>query len=283
MIKQSIIITAALGVALSAPNAFALTVDTNVSNEQLVETLMGSGITFSNVVVNGAAGSIGTFADGAASVGIDSGVLITTGQASDAIGPNTTTSTGVDNGFGGDADLSSLATGPVSNAASIQFDFTTETGDLFFNYVFASEEYNEWVGSAYNDVFGFFVDGVNIATLPGTDTPVAINNVNNGANSDFYVDNESAALNVQYDGLTTVLTAAITGLSAGIHTIKLVIGDVGDSVWDSGVFLEAGSFNPTNPSAVPELDAKSGASALALLMFAGLLLAGRRRDAHLAL
>lgn len=62
----------------------------------------------------------------------------------------------------------------------LEFDFTTTGGNLFFSFVFASEEYNEYVNSSFNDVFGFFVNGVNIALVPGTSTPVAINSVNCG-------------------------------------------------------------------------------------------------------
>ena len=108
------------------------------------------------------------------------------------------------------------------------------------------------MGSSFNDVFGFFLDGVNIALLPGTTTPVSINNVNNGANSAFYVDNTTGANNVQYDGFTTVLTASALGLSAGTHTITLAIADAGDRILDSGVFIQGGSFSDTPSASVPE-------------------------------
>ncbi|OOP55722.1 MAG: hypothetical protein AYP45_13160 [Candidatus Brocadia carolinensis] len=62
---------------------------------------------------------------------------------------------------------------------------------MAFQYVFASEEYNEFVGAGFNDVFGFFVDGVNIALIPSTTMPVAIDNVNLSNNSAFYINYEA--------------------------------------------------------------------------------------------
>lgn len=283
MIKHIFSAAVVLGVSLSATNSFALTVTPAATSEQLVETILGSGITFSDVTFTGAGTAVSTFGDsGFFSTGIDSGILLTTGSAAVAVGPNDTTGAGVNNGLAGDADLNGLVPGFNSqDATSLTFNFTTDTGNLAFNYVFASEEYNEWVGSQYNDVFGFFVDGVNIALLPGTTTPVSINNVNAGANAGSFIDNAGGAA-IQYDGLTTVLSAVITGLSAGVHTIKLAIADAGDGILDSGVFIQAGSFTSTVVD-VPELDARSGASALALLLFAGLLLSSsRRRELTLA-
>lgn len=139
--------------------------------------------------------------------------------------------------------------------------FSTNTNSLFFNFVFASEEYNQFVGS-FNDVFGFFLDGSNIALLPGN-IPVSINNVNLNTNSNLYINNSVTPgadgpvvpdpRDTQYDGFTTVLTAQATGLSPGDHTISIQIADALDHVLDSGVFIQAGSFSGTPPpSSVPE-------------------------------
>jgi len=136
---------------------------------------------------------------------------------------------------------------------------TTSNGSIFFNYTFGSEEYNEYVNSQYNDVFGFFLDGTaltnNIALIPSTSTPVSINNVNSGSNSAYYRNNEQSQLSsgLQYDGFTSVLTASATGLLAGQHTLYIAIADVADRGWDSGVFIQANSFSTTQtPSSVPD-------------------------------
>ena len=283
MIKYLAGAGAALAVTLGSFSAMALTVTPTGSGDTLVQSILGPGVSYSNVVYTGTANSGGTFAGAGAAVGIDSGILLTSGAVQNAVGPNNTGSASTSNNTPGDSQLNTLIPGYSTNdATSLSFNFTTSTGDLFFNYVFASEEYPEWVGTSYNDVFGFFVDGVNIALIPGTSTPVAINTVNSGSNAAYYVPN-NGSLNTQYDALTTVLTASVLGLSAGTHTIKLAIADAGDTSYDSGVFIKAGSFSSTNPTSdVPELDAVSSASALMLLLIGGLMITGRKRQAQLS-
>ena len=111
-------------------------------------------------------------------------------------------------------------------------------------------------------MFGFFVDGQNIALVPGTTTAVSIDTINNGLdntginaqNPGLYNANPAGASGLQYDGLTTTITAQALGLTPGNHTLKLAIADVGDGLYDSAVFLKLNSFSSTNPdaTAVPE-------------------------------
>jgi hypothetical protein len=235
--------------------SFALSVTSTNDANTLASNILGSGITISNATYSGAAGASGTFTGGG-NIGIGSGIILTSGGATVAQGPNNSGNATVDNGSSGLASLNALVPGYTTyDATQLSFDFTSNGGDLFFNYVFGSEEYNEWVGSSFNDVFAFFLDGVNIALIPGTSIPVAINNVNNGANSSFYRDNTGAlGIDTQYDGLTTVLTATALDLGAGTHHIDIAIADAGDRILDSGVMIQAGSFSdkPTDPNTVPE-------------------------------
>jgi hypothetical protein len=116
--------------------------------------------------------------------------------------------------------------------------------------VFASEEYPEYVGTRFNDVFAFYLNGQNIALVPGTTTPVAINTINGGGtngtpatNSSFFVPNYGTAKDIQFDGFTTVLSATATGLVPGVASrIKLAIADTADGSLDSAVFVQASSF-----------------------------------------
>jgi len=253
MLKKGLLAVCILTTAMVS-ESFALSVTATNDANTLAGTILGSGITISNATYSGAAGSAGTFTDGG-NIGIGSGIILTSGGATVAEGPNNSDGATVDNGQGGLGTLDALIPGFTTHDASqLSFDFTTTGGNLFFNYVFGSEEYNEWVGSSFNDVFAFFVDGVNVALIPGTTTPVSINNVNNGLNTGFYRDNTGAlGIDTQYDGLTTVLTATVLGLGAGTHHIDIAIADAGDTALDSGVLIEAGSFSDTNPNEpVPE-------------------------------
>ncbi|MCB0619584.1 MAG: choice-of-anchor L domain-containing protein, partial [Saprospiraceae bacterium] len=160
----------------------------------------------------------------------------------------------------------------INDAAILRFDFEPTEPQVTFRYVFASEEYCDYVNSPFNDAFGFFLSGpgingpysgqaINIATLPNG-TAVAINSVNHQTNPGFYVGNIPAGdpqLNdpdcaghpiaagqtvqdCQYDGWTTILTAVANVIPCETYSIKLAVGDGGDNAFDSAVFLEANSF-----------------------------------------
>ncbi|OIP00385.1 MAG: hypothetical protein AUJ98_07505 [Bacteroidetes bacterium CG2_30_33_31] len=224
--------------------------------------LIGPGITVSNVTYTGDAQAIGTFTTGniPTNLGFGSGIILSSGSALSAPGPNNSGSQTTNTSGGSDPQLAQLISTTASNikdAAVLQFDFIPVADTVKFRYVFGSEEYDEYVGSSYNDVFGFFVSGlnpysgyytnINIAKIPNTNTPVSINNVNNGSsnagpcnNCAFYTHNYGQSL--QYDGKTVVLTAWIQVIPCLTYHIKLAVADVGDESYDSGVFLEANSF-----------------------------------------
>ena len=243
--------------------------------------LLGSCVTASNITFSGTANAAGTF-DGTGTVlGLNGGIVLTSGRANLSVGPDNANSTGFGNGGTGDPDLTVLAAGfQTYDAAILEFDFIPQSDTLRFNYIFGSEEYPEYVNSGYNDVFGFFISGPgiagpfsggaqNIALIPGTNTPVAIDNVNNGYsgiepatgpcdNCQYYVDNSNGPA-VQYDAHTTVLTAEVVVTPCQTYHIKIAIADAGDGALDSGVFLEAGSFSASGEDAV-ELAAVTGVS-----------------------
>lgn len=253
--KRNLIYSALTACALLCGNAAqALVVTPESDGNLLANNIAGSGITISNVNYIGAVGASGLFTDGLSSgLGFDTGVLLTTGSAAGAVGPNNVSNYSVNNGMAGDSDLDSLSGVTTNDATSLSFDFEFDGGsggDIFFNFIFASEEYNEYVGSTYNDVFGLFVNGTNIALLPDT-TPVTINNVNNTSNAAYFNDNAAGTHNIQYDGFTKSLSVSMKGLSAGLHTMKFAIADGTDFAWDSGIFIQAGSFSDT-PTDVPE-------------------------------
>ncbi len=247
--------------------AQAISITPTSNGNDLVQEILGSGITIAPNSINytGAAGASGLFTDGLSSgIGIDSGIILTTGSAVDAEGPNYSDQKTTRNGLPGDSDLDELIPGySTQDATILEFDFETEGGNVFFNYVFASEEYIEWTNSKYNDMFAFFLNGENVALIPGTSTPVAINTVNGGEplgtnasypeyfnNND--LDNGGGHFDIEYDGFTNVFTVKALGLEAGTHRMKLAIADVGDQQWDSAVFIEAGSFSDMSDHA-PEL------------------------------
>jgi hypothetical protein len=243
------------------PVSAAITVTSVSSADELVDEIIGSGITVSNISYTGTLGASGIFTGGTASgLGVvNSGIVLTSGNPLLAQGANTDEATTGANGLPGDSQLDGLIPGYTTYDATIlEFDFQSLGGNVYFNYVFASEEYNEWVGTSFNDVFGFFLDGQNIALVPGTTTPVAINNVNLYNLSEYYNNNglyyEPAAvpIDIEYDGLTDVFGAEALGLTPGIHHIRLGIADAGDYILDSAVFIQGGTFsNVPTPTVIP--------------------------------
>jgi gliding motility-associated-like protein len=247
-----------------------LVLNTTQTPQQLVNNvLLGGGVVAFNITYNGSPAAIGFFNGVNSNIGLDSGIVMTTGTVLDQgtnfgpSGPNNQLQS-FDNGFPGDAQLTAVAGNQTFNAAILEFDFIPVSDTVQFRYVFASEEYPQFVGQNYNDVFAFFLSGVsttfpatNIALLPtAPPQPVTIATVNNGqtnngpcVNCQFYINNTATGQNpqngqsVRYRGFTTVLTARANVICGETYHIKMAVADVLDGVYDSGVFLEAGSFD----------------------------------------
>jgi cysteine-rich repeat protein len=234
--------------------------------EDLANALIGSpGV----VLVNGSASftgfneGSGFFTGGEDFLPFNEGIVLTSGIANQLPGPNTASGANPDlfsdqsiNGTitGGDQQLSQLVGAPTFNAAVLEFSFIPSNDVVSFRYVFGSEEYNEFVGSEFNDIFAFFLNGTNIALIPGSQVEIRINSVNANSNSQFFTDNTlpGAPLNTKLDGLVGVRQAlyATGPVAAGqVNTIRLAVADVFDASFDSAVVIEADSFIDAPPPA----------------------------------
>jgi len=247
-----------------------LQVNDEYSDEDLIEDVFLKGYckNVSNIETVGEDFSVGHFFNGDNIIGIDRGIILSSGDIRNASSPNTDTETTTKIGTTGDKDLSIIATAPVFDAAGISFDFVPLGNRVSFRYVFASEEYCEWVDTEFNDVFGFFVSGpgingeysnnaINVALIPGSDEFVSINTINHKSNSSLFIRNELEADatrcaipfvpeyldNIEYDGFTRPLIAEFDVRPCETYTIRLVVSDVNDERWDSAVFLEMNSFD----------------------------------------
>ncbi|MBL4667832.1 MAG: gliding motility-associated C-terminal domain-containing protein [Flavobacteriales bacterium] len=257
-----------------------VTVDnTSLTIEQYIQNaLVGSGVTISNVQFNGGSAAVsneqvGSFNDVNSDVGLPNGLILGSGDVTMASQANTSggSSSGGTGNQGVDTDLASITSNQIFDECVIEFDFSPVGDTISFQYVFASEEYDEYVCGNVNDAFGFFLTGnnpaggtynaKNIALIPNpsnpstfTNTPVSINTVNLGFAGTFGSLNNCTALDpnfasykifytpntvntYEYDGRTVVLTAKAPVNCGEIYHIKLAIGDGGDGSFDSGVFL----------------------------------------------
>ena len=246
----------------------------NTANQLINNVLLGGGVSANNTSMFGDAIQIGFFNGGNTNLGLDSGIVMSTGDIADLDptsfgGGNTPMNTNTD------PDLLNVANSvpPLINqpffvsgifdVATIEFDFIPTSDTVSFNYVFGSNEYLTWVNSEYNDVFGFFISGpgitgpysspagfpngsINIATVPNSTPPlpITISSVNNVLNSQYYIDNQfTFPQTVSCNGFTTLFNATTIVQCGETYHIRLALADGSDSSLDSWVFLEAGSFS----------------------------------------
>lgn len=263
-----------------------LTVQNTLTPEQLVNTVLaGQGVAISNITLNGQPATsindqIASFNGVNSNIGLNNGVVIATGKAVLVQGPNNypgLTVSPVNPRNTPDNDLA-IVTGSMMQrcVAVLEFDFIPVGDSLQFRFVFGSEEYPEFVCSQYNDGFGFFLSGpgisgpfsnnaVNLARVPGTNIPVAINTINPGTpgvfggngssctsmdpnwqdNSVYYVNNPLGSPTVELDGFTVPLMAGAQVQCGQQYHIKIAICNTTDGQLDSAVLIEGGSFTST--------------------------------------
>lgn len=243
-----------------------IVVDNLLTPQQLIQdVLVGSGVVITNVNYTGNPLSIGRFNNAQSLIGMDSGVVMGSGFVTTIVNPPGITSSDPTCVTCSDPQLAAIvAPQLIRDAAVLSFDFSSDADTVLFRYVFASEEYPNFAPpvnpNGINDVFGFFVTGLNpsgpafvnfnIAVIPNTSTPVTIANVNPAFNSSFFVPNFGANANTNFvfGGYTVILTAKVAVIPCLTYNLKLAIGDASDQILDSGVFLEAKSFTANIPT-----------------------------------
>ena len=222
----------------------------------VIKSLQGPGTEITNVTfsVPGQLKAMGYFEDTGGLLGLKKGLLITTETALNAGGPNN------DPGHVtldvrptmDDPDLATINGGPFFDIAVVEFDIKMRNPSFSFSYVFGSEEYPQFVLSGFNDTFGFFISGPgingtkNLATL-ADGSPISIHTINQFVNTENFIFNGSGLTPdvnyyIQYNGYTKKLVATTRVTPNETYHIKMVIADVLDHNFDTGVFIEQESF-----------------------------------------
>lgn len=254
-----------------------ITIKTDITNEEIIENVARPGMDVKVDTINCSSLSYGVFESVSKELGLTNGIILSTGEAANAIGPNN----GIDDksqGIGtmGDPDLESTVPGDTIilagdtiiistetvDACALIVDVYTPTDEISFDYTVGSEEYPEFVGTGFNDVYAFLISGEgiegdpainnqeNIALLPNTNIITSINSVNMEANWEHYRSNEffdsgkGSGSSLEYDGFMVdkyskkgYLTATKKVLPCKKYKLKFSIADVGDDKFDSGVFI----------------------------------------------
>src|SRR5690606_401960 len=257
------------------------TYSTNPNDTDIINALTGTGLGISNPSLEQGvrASQIATFSNGIAGAGfgIDEGVLFSTGYAGEDLSTRNERSITSNNpgNTGTDANLVAINPGASFNTVAYSFDITLDpaVSGIRIVFQFGSEEYPDYVGSIYNDLFGFFISGPgitgtqNVALLPSNNDVIAVNSVNGGVvgvygsssqpglnlnQTEFYINNGHRndgnpntnpqpgpfPVHIEYNGITTAITRDIGGLlPGGTYRFKVAIADVGDPSYDSGVLL----------------------------------------------
>tara|TARA_Y100000385_G_scaffold289921_1_gene361019 strand:+ start:2506 stop:7050 length:4545 start_codon:yes stop_codon:yes gene_type:complete len=256
--------------------------DLELNPESLVRNVfIGQGVKVESVDFFGTNNAIGVFRNGNNDIGLNRGIVISTGGVETLAMSNNDKATGSSTSSRTvkSDELAAIAGSDLFDVAIIELQFRPVDDLIGFNFVFGSEEYPEFVCSQFNDVFAFFIDGPdpnggnyvseNIALIPDpsdptgntfTDFPVTINSVNNGEIGlengngtctelgeslafSTYFNNNDLSRTFTLDGFLDVFRAQVNVMPCELYTLKLAIGDGFDDAYDSVVFLEAKSFS----------------------------------------
>lgn len=246
----------------SAAGQQQIQVDDTYNAQQLVNALItNSCAQVSNISVQGSPvnKSYAHFTNDAASFPFSNGIVLSTGFASSAAGPNSSLLSEGSTAWLGDNDLElALGVSNTINATVLEFDFIPYTDKISFDYIFSSEQYLTSITSQnqcnYTDGFAFLIREAastapytNLAIVPGTDIPVKVNTVRGqgvcpSSNEQYFDSFNGLEHPTNFNGQTIVLQAK-TDVTAGVvYHIKLVVADQGNNLYDSAIFLGGGSF-----------------------------------------
>jgi gliding motility-associated-like protein len=249
-----------------------ITTNSSLTPQQLVQALVGGSCAqVSNVSASGWANASGNtsyayFDATGTGFPFQNGIMLASGLANSAQGPNNLIISDGPGTWAGDTDLNAaLGMTETFNATVLEFDFVPYTNVINFNYIFSSEEYIQNLqqnACDYTDGFAFLLKEAgssapyqNLALIPGTNIPVMVTTVRGegscpSANIEYFGGYNNEEHPTNYNGQTVVMTAHADVIPGVTYHIKLVVADQGDTLFDSAIFFEGGSF-----SAVADLGA----------------------------
>jgi hypothetical protein len=225
-----------------------LSYNTSASALQMANTIFGSGVTVTGASYSGPANSSAIYSNGQLAAGVtpsDSGVILSTGNVRDFTqsggDPNRQTGTSTDtSGATNNAQFNAVAGTRTYDAVWLDANFIPDGNVMTMNFVFASEEYPEYVNSNFNDFLGVWVNGQYVPISVGNGT-TAINNINPVTEPNLFISNTNDRYNTEMDGFTLTLKLTIPVNPGVVNTIRIGIADTGDAQYDSNVLIAADS------------------------------------------
>lgn len=173
------------------------------------------------------------------------GVVLSSGFADGAPGPNDATGFSGTLGTAGSPAIEAIVGSPTYDASSLRIDFVPSASQIEIDWQFGSDEYTEYVNSAYNDAGVILVNGANCAVVGSgfSNVPATVNAVNPGSNASQYLPNEAGQLNIQADGLTKGQRCLASVTPGVVNTMIIEVADTSDQILDSWMFIQANSFD----------------------------------------
>jgi hypothetical protein len=251
------------------PTASKLPVDTTATAEDMANEMFGSGIQIVSASYTGSANASGTYTGGDTQApGVtpsDTGVILSTGKATDITNSsgdaNVSAGTTTNYGMAGDADLDAISGQTTYDAAVLEATFVPSGSILTMQVVFSSEEYLDYVNSGFNDAVGIWVNGEPAKLQVGSGN-ISIDEINDIANENLYIDNPSNAeqYNTEMDGFTVTLTLKAPVNPGEENTIKIGIADGGDGAYDSNLFIAGDSVQTALVAGDDDIEVRAGGS-----------------------
>lgn len=262
-LQSSLIVLLCCGI--NTIKAQSISVTDNISAQDLVQNYLinSSCANVSNFSASGGdfgvMKSYGIFTNTTPTFSFTNGIILSTGRAISATGPNDSLLSEGATTWLGDIDLEqSLSISGSINASVLEFDFVPITNRISFDYIFSSEQYlsNPTANQCnFTDGFAFLLKEVgggspyqNLALIPGTSTPVKVNTVRGSgticppANETYFGAFNGNTHPTNFNGQTVPMKAQANVTPGLLYHIKLVIADQGNNLYDSAIFLASGSF-----------------------------------------
>jgi len=225
-----------------------LTYQTNASALAMANAIFGSGVTVNGASYSGPAASSAIYSNGQLADGVvpsETGVILSTGNVDDFTqrngDPNGSAGTSTNaSGTKNDSQFNDIADTNTYGAVWLDVDFTPTASFMTMSFVFASEEYPEYINSQFNDVIGVWVNGTHVPISVGNGV-ASVNNINGNTQQNLFVSNTDDADNIEMDGFTVTLTLTMPVNAGVLNSIRIGIADAADSSYDSNLLIAGDS------------------------------------------